>query len=796
MKRLMKRAFSLLALALVALVATGAWYLHGKQPRRDGDLPLAGLQGPVSVRYDARGVPHLDAGSEADLYRALGYVHAQDRLFQMEILRRLARGELAEVLGPALVDTDRLFRSLRLGEHADAYVARTPHEGPAWAALEAYLDGVNQYQASRPAPLEFDLLGIPKRPFRAEDTFSVVGYTAYSFAAAFRTEPVLTYVRDRLGTDYLAIFDLAWQPAGALAPSLADGDWRMLGALADLSGRAVADQGLPQFEGSNAWVIAGRRTASGKPLLAGDPHIRFSVPATWYEAHLRAPGFELYGHYQALNPFASLGFNRSFGWSLTMFQNDDIDLIAERVNPDDPEQVRYHGQWVDLERHETLITVKGAPAVPLTLRRSPHGPLVNDALGAAGDQRPIALWWTFLESPNPLLEAFYRLGRADTLDKARDAARLIHAPGLNVVWANAAGDIGWWAAARLPRRPAGVDPSFILDGDSPAADKDGFQPFEANPREENPARGYIVSANAQPAGPQPIPGYYNLPDRGRRLAERLADPTLKGDLDASRALQLDSGSAYGPRLLAPLLEDLRAATADRPDEAALVQRLAAWDGDYRVDDPLPTLFTQFLYQLADGALRDELGDAFFDALLATRALDAALPRLAADPDSPWWDDRRSPARETRRDIVRGAWQASLAHLRATWGDEPASWTWGRAHTLTHGHPLGRQAPLDRLLNVGPFAMPGTHETPNNQSSPLGPAPWAVSYGPSTRRLIDFADPAHSLGINPVGQSGVPFDAHYADQAADYAAGRYRPQLLDETEIAAEAPRQLRLVPAP
>lgn len=330
----MKRSLTVLAILIAALMAGAGWYVYSKQPTRQGTETLANLQGTVTVRYDDRGVPHIRAENETDLYRALGYVHAQDRLFQMEIMRRLARGELAEVLGPKVLETDKLFRSLRIRERALSYVEHIDHDSKAWKALQAYLDGINQYQDSHASPMEFDVLGIPKRPFTAEDTISVAGYMAYSFAAAFRTEPLLTYVRDQLGSDYLKVFDLDWQPKGAL--NLAASDWNTLGAIASLSDQALADNGLPQFEGSNAWAISGIRTQSGKPLLAGDPHIRFSVPSVWYEAQLSAPGFELYGYLNALVPVAFLGHNLDFGWSLTMFQNDDLDLIAEKVNPDNP----------------------------------------------------------------------------------------------------------------------------------------------------------------------------------------------------------------------------------------------------------------------------------------------------------------------------------------------------------------------------------------------------------------------------------------------------------------------------
>lgn len=791
----MKRSLTALALILATTGGALSWYLYSKQPLRDGELVLEGLQAPVTVDYDERGVPHIRADNEADMQRALGFVHAQDRLFQMEMLRRLARGELAEVLGEQLVDTDRLFRTLEIRHHADRYAARLDPASPSVQALQHYLEGVNQFQASRPLPPEFALLGIEPRPFTAADTLSVAGYMAYSFAAAFRTEPVLTHVRDRLGADYLKIFDLDWHPEGVVGTPLAAGDWKDLAALARLSDSALADSGLPQFEGSNAWAVSGSRTASGKPLLAGDPHIRFSLPAVWYEAHLQAPGYEMYGYHQALIPSAMLGHTRDFAWSLTMFQNDDLDLIAERVSPDNPNQVWYQGSWVDLQQRNETIRVKGGESVQLTLRRSPHGPIINDALEQVSGSTPIAMWWAFLETDNPLLEAFYQLGRADTLDKARAAAEKIEAPGLNVVWANAAGDIGWWASARLPLRPAGVNPSFILDGAGNEADKLGFHPFSANPQEENPPHGYIVSANYQPvpASGIEIPGYYNLPDRGQRLNQRLSDTTVKWDRYNSQALQLDPGTGYGPRLLAPILDELHAAAADE-QERALVEQLAAWNGDHGLDSVAATLFNQLIYQLAHEAMADELGEAFFDSLLQTRVLDSALPRLTASADSPWWQRHGSEQSMDRAAVVAAAWQTSLAHLRKELGDNPQEWQWARVHTLTHAHPLGVQQPLAWLLNAGPFAAPGGHEVPNNLSHRVGPAPWNVVYGPSTRRLIDLADASTALGGIPVGQSGVPFDRHYADQAAAHVTGQYQPQHLSEADIAAHRQGTLRLQP--
>ena len=807
MKRLFKFVFIALIVLLTAAViaaGTGIWHARTKLPQRSGTLLLSQLKAPVTVAYDERGVPHIRAENEADLYRALGYVHAQDRLFQMEMVRRLARGELAEILGPKLLDTDRLFRTLGLRAHADTYVARMDPANPANLALLAYLDGINQYQATRPLPLEFELLGIPRRPFTPADTIAVSGYLAYSFAAAFRTEPVLTYVRDKLGPDYLRVFDLEWQPLGVVGPlaessltsRMSPADWQSLDRVAALSQDALTLAGVPQFEGSNAWVLSGSRTSSGKPLLAGDPHIAYSAPAVWFEAHLTAPGFELYGHHQALNPVALLGHNRRFGWSLTMFQNDDVDLIAEKINPANPNQVWHQGQWVELQSRRETIAVKGAAPVQLTVRRSPHGPIINDAFADSLPQTPVAMWWTFLETENPVLEAFYELNRADTREKARLAASKIHAPGLNVLWANAAGDIGWWAGARLPQRPANVNPSFILDGSTAEADKPGFYRFADNPQEENPARGYIVSANHQPAPSSgvPVPGYYNLPDRAQRLDQMLRTPELSWNLQNSQVLQLDEVTAYGPRLLKPLIPVLRTNVID-PLERSLVDLLAEWDGRHNMESIAPTVSNQFLYELAKGAMADELGEVQFRNLSRTRAIDHALPRLAADAASPWWDNRTTPAVETRVDVVKAAWRATLSHLEITRGKSVASWTWGQNHTLIHNHPMGQQKPLNLLFSIGPFPAPGGREIPNNLAHPFGPAPWATSYGPSTRRLIDFADATKAMGINPVGQSGVLLDAHYADQAETFIRGGYQPMHLGATDVTASTRSTLLLQPA-
>jgi penicillin amidase len=793
--------------ALIAAAGFATWHIRTKLPVREGTITLNQLKAPVTVAYDDRGVPHIRAENEMDMYRALGYVHAQDRLFQMEMVRRLAKGELAEILGPKLLETDKLFRTLGIRARAEVVAAQVNPVRASDMALLSYLDGINQYQASHPAPLEFDILKIPKRPFTPQDTFAVSGYLAYSFAAGLRTDPPMTYIRDNLGPDYLRIFDLEWHPEGVIdqaatsgaaqRPALALGakDWQNLNQLADLSQSALQAAGVPVFEGSNAWAISGKRTASGKPMLAGDPHIAFSAPSVWYEAHLTAPGFDLYGHYQSLIPVAMLGHNARFGWSLTMFENDDLDLIAERQNPANANQVWVRGAWVDMTSRTETIKVKDSADVQLTLRRSPHGPIITDVFKENFGTTPVAMWWAFLETENPILQAFYELNRADTREKARAASEKIHSPGLNVVWANAAGDIGWWAAARLPIRPPGVNPTFLLDGGTGEAEKNGFYAFNFNPQEENPARGYIVSANhqPQPASGVPVPGYYCLADRAQRIDAAFRDPDRKWDTAASQSLQLDGGNGYGPRILKDMMPILKSVTTD-PYEKAFLEPLELWDGDYSRDSMAALLFTQLTYELARAALADEMGEVQFKNLLKTFALDSALPRLVVDANSPWWDNINTKPVENRFETVRIAWVNTIKHLESIYGKDLLLWRWGNAHTLTHVHPLGMQKPLDRIFNVGPFKVAGGRETPNNLNVNMGPGPWPVKSGPSTRRVIDFAQPDKSIGINPVGQSGVLFDKHYDDQAALFSEGLYMRQYLSAADVKAQTKTILTLRP--
>jgi len=794
---LRKAGLGIVILVCISL-GLGAWYLNVKKASRSGTLTLPGLTAPVDIRFDAYAVPHITAETQTDAYHALGYVHAQERLFQMELLRRLAKGELSEILGPKLKSTDIFFRTLRLKQFAKEYAAKADKTTPALKASQAYLNGVNHFIRTGPAPVEFDLLRIPKTKFKLSDVISVAGYMAYSFASGFKTDPVLSFIRDALGPAYLKDMDYRLKDAPPIKP-LSAGTHDSLAQVAALVADIQTISPVGCFEGSNAWALRGSRTASGKAMLSGDPHISHSNPSVWYEAHLVTPDLNFYGHFLAGVPTALLGYNQHMAWSLTMFQNDDVDLFVETPNPDNPDQVWAHGRWQDLIIEKQTIRVKGEDDIILTVRRSRHGPIINDATDLVDHEKnPVAVSWVFHDFDNDMINGLYELSRIQTVFQAPAALEKVYAPGLNFVMADAAGNIGWWAAARLPLRPDHVDPNFIQDGSDPANDYTGVLPFKDNPQFINPASGTIVSANQQPQdfGTGTVPGYYNIENRARRIEALLESKPGQWTPEEMTAIQLDTASDFYKNIkdrAVSLLASLPAVDRDPVSRAAMAQ-LRAWNGHHRLDTLGPAVFYTLHYFLIKALFKDELGEDRFKAFLRTRLPDRAVPKLLGLEHSLWWDDTNTPQKESQGAILSRAWRNTIKRLKTVAGKDPDTWTWGNLHTVEYVHALGRKKPLDRIFNIGPFKVEGSRDVPNYQGFRLGPPPFKVYINPSTRRIFDFANPAHSLGIIPTGQSGYFLDSHYDDQAQKYLSGKYRVQLTDKSQIQADTASVLRLVP--
>lgn len=800
MKLLLRICIGLFLLLFVAGLSV-FFYLRWNRPQYDGDLKLPGLQQTVTTRFDSNGIPHIYGQNEHDVFLALGYLHAQDRLFQMELLRRVGSGRLAEIFGAQVLDVDRFFRMLGFAQHADSAAAafRNGPDAPWKQAARAYLQGINLYLDRGKTPLEFRLVGIPKERFTERDLYLIVGYMSFNFEMGFRTDPLMSRLREKLGESYLRDLCLGYVPGtlrNPIHPDTAGVAWKTEDTRATFASIAATMPVLP-WMGSNAFVLAPSHTASGKVLFENDTHIQHQQPAVWYEAHLECPGFRFYGNFLAGFPFAPIGRTPGHAWGLTILENDDLDFFRERPDPTDSNKVISAGQSVPLQLREEIIKVKDSADVRLVCRTGPHGPICSDVMKdfASLTNDPVAVSWTFLKFPNNLPEVTYGLAHATNRNAFRDAVSQIAAPGLNVLYGDSAGHIAWYTATRFVQRAPGRPAVFLLDGSTGEDDWLGFYDFSYNPRSEDPEQGYVFSCNHQPDSVKGVlhPGYYLPEDRAARMKALLEQPVKFKTEDAQRVVLdlTNPNAAKVAHLLAAFVPDTAAAAVK-----AAADRLSGWDGRHELQDVAPVIYYRVLFEVLHNTLADEMGEQDFDAFLSTHIEKSSLLILLGNDTSRWWDDRNTAGlREERKMIIGRAWVTAVRHLETLYGPKQENWHWLRAHTLEIGHPLAKQPPLHLLYGIGTLPIPGGMETLNNQSFPLtGKGSYAVNLGPALRRIVDFAQPELGWSINPSGQSGNPSSPYYHDQAERYAAGRFREEILDRKRIEAETKHRLVLQP--
>ncbi len=786
--------------ALILLLAIGLFiYLQTAKPTLNGELTLDGLKEPVEVLYDDYGVPHIYANNELDAYFALGYVHAQDRLFQMEMLRRAAAGRLSEVLGPDLLKVDKLFRTLGINEFAkkNAALYLSSDTSAYQKATLAYQQGINEFIKTGPTPIEFTIMGIPKSNFTSEDIYLAVGFMSFGFAEALQVDPVLEKIKNELGVAYLQ--DLAVQtPKDATLIKNFKGDVKAaaMDSLIASVNEALQYLPVPRLQGSNGWVVSGSRTASGAPILSNDTHIGFGQPAVWYEAHMEYPGFRFYGHHLAGIPFGLLGNNDRIGWGLTMFENDDMDFFREQVNPENPNEVKFKDQWESLKLRDEVIKVKGKEDVVLKIKSSRHGPIVNEGIDNIDSTAvPIAMWWLLNEEPNQALQAAYNLNHANDFAAARAAVALFSSPGLNVMYGDVDGNIAWWAAAKLPIRPAHVVSKLFLNGSSGDDEYLGFYSFDKNPQAINPPWGYVYTSNNQPDTVEGIlyPGYYYPRARAGRVNTLLSEEK-RWTVDDMKQVNLDVVGQPQRELaksMSSILKSLSSAEA-----TLLAKHLDNWDGDHQQEAVAPVVYYNLLSQVIFLAMQDELGATAFKTLMETSVPKNSYDKLIDNENSPWWDNLQTKEDvETRQEIFELAALNTMKVIKATLGDDESLWQWGNVHTLTHAHPLGSVKPLDKIFNVGPFAVAGGQEVVNNLTFSLDTTGYfPVTVGPALRKITDFSSIENGLTVSPTGQSGNVMSPHYDDQAKMFAEGHFRPMLMKRADIEAKSNNRLLLQP--
>lgn len=828
-----------LLVAVVVVAGLSVWTVRRSFPTLSGTLDVSGLDGEVEVLRDRYGVPHLYADDADDLIRAQGFVHAQDRFWEMDVRRHITAGRLAELFGSDQVDTDVFIRTLGWRRVAEAELALLEDETIRY--LEAYAEGVNGYLESRSTSevsFEYAVLGLQRKgyepePWSAADSLAWLKAMAWDLRGNMEDEVARALLATEIGIERTqelyppfpydrhptivpggAVTDDAFVasagtptldiPAGALDPL--ERVAQAAAAVPALLGIAGAD-GI----GSNSWVVSGEHTSTGLPLLANDPHLAPSLPSIWYSMGLHCNDvgpdcpFDLVGFTFSGVPGIIIGHNDRIGWGFTNLGPDVTDLVIEEVDGD---RYRVEGEWRDLETMEITLEVAGDDPVTRTIRSSDNGPLVSDAsenLQEVGDVAPaerddgaeyaVALRWTAL-TPGRTADALFRLNTARDWDDFRAAAELFEVPSQNLVYADVDGNIGYQAPGRIPIR-TGYDGRWPVAGWDPATDWDGFIPFDELPSELNPDRGWIVTAN-QPVVPPEFEHVVTTDTaygyRAARIVE-MVDALVterSGQIDVAdlAAMQGDTASLHARDLVPYLVE--AAATVEVPAEA--VDLLATWDQRDDLDSAGSALFNATLRHVLTRTFHDELpeenrpigGSRWFEVVRG----------LLGDPDNDWWDDTGTSSVERRDDILGMALTDAVGEVTDELGDDPTAWAWGDLHLLFHTHQtLGTSGVglIEGRFNRGPTRAAGGTSIVNATAWDATEG-YEVVWVPSMRMVLDFADLDRSRWIHLTGQSGHAYHPNYLDMADLWARNETIPMRASRQSVEDEATHRLVLQP--
>ncbi|MGQ9495261.1 MAG: penicillin acylase family protein [Thermoanaerobaculaceae bacterium] len=732
------------------------------------NVALPGLQRPCTVYFDAYGVPHVIAETVEDVFFVQGYLHAKERFFQMELSRRAAAGRLAELLGPKAVAADERFRRWGLGEAVREQRRKLPQDVE--QALVAYSLGVNAAITSVPvwrlAP-ECAVLLCPVEPWTVEDTLGVGLLLQQQLTWAAGEELKRARQLQALGKER-AVELWGWRPEEAQAWIPEDGG----------VGRQPVASPLPVFSGvgSNNWVVAGTASATGKPLLANDPHVGVANPATWYEIHLKTPTLQVAGASVPGAPGILIGHNGGVAWGLTMVMLDDQDLFRLTLDQSGTQE-RFAGGWRPLQMKEEEIKVRGeGKPRKLVCKRSIHGPVISEEKGEA-----LALAWTALLARSTI-ECFLRLNWAENITEAMDSFNTCESPAMNLLVADRQGQIGWQVTGRVPRRGRGGG-KLPAPGGDPAWAWQGFEPFSRNPRVIGSPSGVLATANHDPFKEGDFPphlafsGEFAPPDRVRTVRAALFH-RQDWDVDGFLQLQMDVANPQALtllRALAPFLEG-----ANHPAARALL----AWDGQMLAERTEPLLWAEFLRALLHRVGDDEAQRAGLAS--SPMSATALLRLLAGELSQAWWDDVNTSDRETPQMIIGKALQEAAAKAGGR--------TWGQAHQLTFAHPLGSVPGLGAFFTFGPHPVAGAGPCINSTAYDVLGGSFAVVALPSLRFVADLANWDNSKMVLPLGQSGHPMSAHARDQFPLWLRGQAHGMPFSQEAVERAAVQVSRLVP--
>jgi len=817
--------FFAIVLLIIAVPATAWFMIHRALPQESGTHAIAELKNEVTVARDSFGIPHIRAQSREALALAQGYVMAQDRLWQMDLLRRVASGRVAEIVGPAALSSDRSFRTLGLAEAADREVSLLPPDER--TDLEAFARGVNRFISEDHAlPMEFHLLRYSPQPWRPADTLLIVGYMYQTLTSSWRGDLDRLATSARLGKERAAYlydqtspydhFIVGAAPAPRLSTKISAPAPKSAGesrsqvfptqtSLQTPSAPLATDQSsrlwslvqstLADFDdslrvalGSNNWVVSGSHTAPGKPLLANDPHLSLSTPSIWYIVQLTMPGWNAEGFTLPGVPGVVIGHNDRIAWGFTNNGADVQDLYAETFSEADPHQYRVNGNWTSAEIRREVINVKGRPPETLDVIVTRHGPIVTEQNGMQ-----YALRWTATE-PGSLSHSYFGIQFAHNWQEFRESLRDAAGPGQNIVYADVDGHIGFLVAARIPIRKCGAWPppdsplpanvpcgAAPLPGDSGDYEWNGYIPFDQLPQVLDPPGGIIATANAAvvgPAYPYYLTASWSTPWRVDRIYNLLSEPDKKFQPADFSVIQNDILDEYDFTFAKALVSAAKIVKPKDDRTAHLLTQLADWDGRMTADSVMPTfaagaavLFQRslFLPYLGNSAPNYSRNEVFVDRVLRER------PALWLPPDYHTYDEA----------LVAAADEIVAQLTTALHSADPSQWKWGNRDVVFMPHPLAQNAVLASLLNIGPVGSDGG---PNCIKA------ISFEHGPSMRMVADLYDWDHSLMVITSGESGETGSTHYRDQFPFWFNGHTPAVPFTDSAVHQSVVQTLRLVP--
>ena len=793
----MKKWIIRVGVSLVCVVLIGAglvyvWFEYAVRKslaQYSGQVLVSGLKAEVEIMRDSYGVPHIYAHNEPDLYFAQGYAMAQDRFWQMEFQRRLGQGRLAEIFGEELLETDRFFRLL-----GAAGVNQQIPDEPAFIT-DAFAKGVNAYLETHSdrLPIEFKLLRYRPERWAPDDYLAVSKVINWGLSQGWRVDLTAGRVLEKVGeTRFKEAFPFWPADSPVIIPQESKMVSKLSATLINTLRRVEKLANVSVPAASNNWVIAGSKSASGKPILANDPHLMLTNPSVWWEAHMVCPTINVSGFTIAGIPGLPLGHNQHVAWAVTNVMVDDADFFIEKTNPDNPRQYLYKDRWEDMKVVKETIRIKDREPVDIEISLTRHGPVLT-GIEEGKEHRVISAKWAFSDGLQSA-KTFYLLAKATNVNEVVDALKYWELPGQNIVFADTGGNIGYWCCATVPIRLKG-DGFLPVPGWNGEYDWQGYVAFENRPHLINPERGYIATANNKVTTkdyPHFISHYWEPTDRITRI-QQLLNTSQKLSVDDMKRMQQDIYCVLASKLTPKIVRALAEISSDAHIQKAR-EMLAKWDFNMEKDSVAACLFEMTFRNMLDNIFKDELGDELFQQYLKTSVFPPrAVEALVEKGDSLWFDDVNTPQVETMGEIIARSVQQAIEQLKAESGDDMSRWAWGSIHTLTFEHPLGRKKPLDRLFNIGPFPVGGNRLTINMKHYPYE-KPYRAVLGPSYRMVVDFSDMSVANHVLPTGESGQLGSEHYKDQLDLYLNAKYHSAWLERRDIEKHAKGSLFLKP--